>query len=255
LQVDVELSVREGVPCPVRDMDGQRRLAHAADARQRRHRHHPALGRRRRRQHLAQLGHEGHPAGEVRDAGGQLGRAHRRGRGLRGQRGRGFREARVRLQDALLEFLEAGPRVHAQLVRQQPPGVRVRGQRLRLPARAVQRQHQQFAQPLPQRMGRGERREFGDRLRVAALLQVHVEPGLDELEPPLLQAGALGFRVRARDARQDLAVPQAQRLVQQGARVAQVARRLRLLGVGRQLLGQREVQRSAHAGPSVSRTA
>ena len=146
--------------------------------------------------------HEGGTAGEVGDGGGELGGADRGSGGLRGERGGGFREARVRLQDALLQLPQTRARVHAEFVGEQAARVGVHREGLRLPAAAVQRQHQQLAQTLPQRVRGGEGGQLGDRLRVAALLQVHVEPGFEQLEAPLLQAGPLGLRVRARNARQ-----------------------------------------------------
>ncbi len=226
-------------------MHRQRRLAHAPDAGQRRHGHHPAL---RRRQHLAQLRDEGGAAGEVGDRGGELRRADRDDRGF-GERCRRFREARVRLEDALLQLPQARTGVDAQLVRQQAPRVRVHRQRLRLAPAAVQREHQQLAQAFPQGVRRGERRQFRDRLRVAALLQVHVQAGLQELEPPFLQADALRLGVGAGHARQGLTVPQGQHPVQHVPGMAQIPGPARLLRLRRQLLGDRQVQRAAAEAP------
>ena len=148
----------------------------------------------------------------------------------------------VGLQDALLQLGELGARVHAELVGEQPPGVGVHRERLGLPSAAVQRQHQQLAQPLAQRVRGGQRGQLGDRLRVAADLQIEVEPGLDEEQVPLLQPGALGLRVRAGQSGQRFAVPQVQRLDDQLAGPAPVAGVLCLLGLGGQLLGQLGVE-------------
>ena len=81
-------------------------------------------------------------------------------------------ESVVGLQDALLELGEFGARVDAEFVGEQPAGVGVDGQRLGLPSAAVEGEHQQFAQPLAQRVGGGQRGQFGDGLGVAADLQV-----------------------------------------------------------------------------------
>ena len=134
---------------------------------------------------------------------------------------------------------EFGARVDAQLLGEQPAGVGVHGERLGLPAAAVQRQHQQLAQPLAQRVRGGQRGQLGDGLGVAAQLQVEVEPGLEELEPPLLQPGALGLGVRPGHAGQRLAVPQAQRLLISVAGLAAVPGGARLLRLGGQLLCHR----------------
>ncbi|GAA3001507.1 hypothetical protein Sfulv_35170 [Streptomyces fulvorobeus] len=77
---------------------------------------------------------------------------------------------------------------------------------------------------------------------MAADLQVQVEPRLGELEAPLLQAGALVLRVRAGYGGERLAVPQAQELVDQSPGLLPVPGRPRLLRVGGQILGERDVQ-------------
>lgn len=249
LEVDVQLSVGERRACLVRHVHGEGRLADAADARERRHGHDLALalGGGGGGQDVAQFLYEGGAAGEVRYRGGQLGRADRCRGGL-GRRGRGFREARVGLEDALLEFLQARARVHAELVGEQAARVGVHGEGLRLAAGAIQREHQQLAQELPEGVRRREGGELGDRLRVAALFQVHVEAGFEELQAPLLQAGPLGLRVGAGHACQCLAVPQGERLPQQVACVAEVAGAACLLGVAGQLLGLGEVECAAARG-------
>ncbi len=231
-------------------VDGERRLAHAADPGHRRHGHHPALGGG---QHLAQLGHEGGPSREVGHGRRELGGADGHHRGF-GHRGGGFGESRVGLEDALLQLAQFGAGVDAQLVRQQASGVGVHRQCLRLPAAAVQRQHQQLAQAFAQRVRGRQRRQLRDRLRVTAPFEVQVQPGLQELEPPLLQTDALRLRVGARHPGQRLPVPQGERLLQQLPGTAQVTGRARLVGAGRQVLGHRQVQRvltqSAHGVPA-----
>lgn len=244
LEVDVQLPVREGGPRPVGDVHREGRLADAADAGQRRDRHHAARRRLPGRggQYVAQLPDEGRAAGEVGNGRGQLRRAQRGRRGLRGGR-RELGQGRVGLEDALLEFLEAGARVDAQLVGEQAARVRVDGERLRLAAAAVQGQHQQLAQAFAQRVRRGQRRQFRDRLGVTALVEVHVEAGFEELEPPFAETDPLRLRVRPRHAGQHLAVPQVQRPAQQVTGVAQVPGAPGLLGRRGQVLGPRQVQR------------
>lgn len=245
LEVDVQLAVGEGGSGLVGHVDGEGRLAHPADSRERRHRHHATL---RRGQDIAQFGDEGHAAGEVRDRRRELVGADRCRHGLRRRCG-GLREARVGLEDAVLEFAQAGARVHAQLVGEQAPGVRVHGQGLRLAAGAVQREHQQLAEAFTERVGRGEGGQLADGLRVAALLQVHVEAGFEELEPPLLQPDPLSLRVGPRESGQRLAVPQRERPAQQVPRTAQVTRRLRLLRLVRQVVHLGHVQRALGQPP------
>lgn len=247
LEVDVELPVRERAPRLVRHVHGEGGLADAADAGQRRDGHHPAA-RVGRGEHLAQFGDEGRAAGEVGHGRRELGRAHGGGGRFRLGRG-GFGEGGVGAQDALLELAQSGARLDAELLGEQPAGVRVDRERLGLPAAAVQRQHEQFAQPLAQRVRGGQRGELGDGLAVAALLQVHVETGLQVLQPPLLQPGALGLGVGAGHVREGLAVPQRQRLVEQRAGPPQVPGAPRLLGVGDEFLGAQQVQLVALGQP------
>lgn len=241
LEVDVQLAVRERRAGPVGHVDGEGGLAHAAYAGQGRDRHDPALRLGRRGQDRRQVRDEGGAAGEVGDRRRELGRADRGRRRLR-HGGRRFRQGRVRLEDALLEFAEAGPGVDAQFLRQEAAGVGVHREGLRLAAAAVQRQHEEFAQALPERVGRRQGRQFRDRLGVAALFEVEVEAGFEEDQAPLLQAGPLGLGVRAGDSGQGFAVPQVEGLVQERAGPAQVARTPRLLRLRRQVLRDRQVQ-------------
>ncbi len=238
LEVDVQLAVGEGAARLVGHVHREGRLADAADPGQRRHGHDPALDRG---QYVAELGDEGRPPGEVGDRRRELGGADRRG-GRLGPRCRGFRQGWVGPQDALLEFTEAGAGVHAELVGQQAAGVGVDREGLGLASAAVQRQHQQLAQPLPQGVRRGQGGELGDRLRVAALLQVHVHPGFEELQAPLLQPHPLRLRVRARHPGQRLAVPQGQGPAQEVPGVAQVAGVPGLLRLRRQVLDDGQVE-------------
>ncbi|CAM5631782.1 hypothetical protein SCYAM73S_07121 [Streptomyces cyaneofuscatus] len=237
LEVDVELPVGEVRAGLVGDVNGQGRLADPADPGQRGDRHHRPLGGG---QLGAQIPYEGVASREV-------GHGRRKLRGLHGRRRRGRLVRRagqllVGPQDALLELGQFGARVDAQLLGEEPTGVRVHGQRLRLPPAAVQRHHQQLAQAFAQRVGGGERGQLGDGLRMAAHLQVQIEPGLGELEAPLLQPGALVLRVRPGHGGQRLAVPQAQHLVDQRAGLAAVTARAGLLRLGGKILRQGQVE-------------
>lgn len=109
-------------------------------------------------------------------------------------------------------------------------------------AAAVERHHQQLPQPLPQRVRGGQRGELGDRVRVVAQLQVQVEPRLRQLEPPLLQSGALVLRVRPRYGGQRLAVPVGESLGHQLPRPRPVTGAPRLLGRAHRLLREMDVE-------------
>lgn len=246
LEVDVELPVGEVVAGGVRDMDGEGGLSDAADAGERRDGHDAALGGG---ELIAEFGDEGGAPGEVGDGGGQLLRAYHGGTaGVRVEADDdGCVQLRVGPEDPLLELGERGAGFDTQFLVEQPAGVGVDGERLGLPAAAVQREHEEFAQPLAERVSGGEGGQLGDRLGVAPDLQVEFEAGLQQGQPPLVEAGALGVGVRTGEAGQRFAVPLCERGVEEFAGPAAVTCGLGLLGLGRVLLGMVvvEVQRAA----------
>lgn len=245
LQVDVELSVGEVFAGGVRDMDGEGGLPDAADAGEGRDGHDAALGGG---ELIAELGDEGGASGEVRHGGGQLLRPHHGGAGgIRVEADEdGCVEVRVRPEDPLLEIGERGTGIDAQLLVEQLASVGVDGERLGLSSAAVERQHEEFAQPLAQRVGGGEGGQFGDRLGVAAHFQAEFEAGFQQGQAPLVETCALGVDVRAGEAGQRFALPLRQCGVEEFAGAAAVAGGLGLFGLGRVLLGTVvvEVQRA-----------
>ena len=79
-----------------------------------------------------------------------------------------------------------------------PAAVAIRLERLRVPTRAVEREHQLPAEPLHERMLGDERLELADELAVATELEVGVDPRLERAQPQLLEAGDLRLRRTAR---------------------------------------------------------
>ena len=71
--------------------------------------------------------------------------------------------------------------------------VPVGGERLGLPARAVQREHELAAQALPQRMLGDEGLELADHVLGPAERDVGVDPVRDAGEPEVLETGDLGL--------------------------------------------------------------
>ena len=107
-------------------------------------------------------------------------------------------------------------RVHAQLVGQHPAGVLVGGQRVRLPPGRLEGAHQLAAQPLPQRVGRGQLLKLGHEPGAAAQGQVGLDPVLDGAQPQLGQPGdRRGRERRVGHVGQRRPAPQAQRLGEQ----------------------------------------
>ena len=148
-------------------------------------------------------------------------------------RSRGRSSAASWMRICLLELPQLGARLDPELV-ERGPRVAVRLQRLRLPARAVQREHQLAAQPLAMRMLRDQRLQLADELGVPAQRQVGLDPLLERRQPQLLEPAALDPRERLlAELRQRRAAPQRQRLAQQPRRT---------LGVGVARLGDEPLE-------------
>ena len=117
------------------------------------------------------------------------------------------------LEDLLVQALQLGAGLDADLLHQPGARVAVGGERLRLPAGAVEREHALGVQVLAQRVGRDERVELADHLDVAAGLEVGVDRHLGRAQPQLLEAADLGGGERlVRDVGERVAAPQRQRL-------------------------------------------
>jgi hypothetical protein len=126
-------------------------------------------------------------------------------------------ERRVLGEKGCVQAPQRLPGVDAELAGEQIAHAPVGGQCFRLPAAAVQRQHQLAVQPLPQRMPGGQLFQLGGERVVPAQRQVGVDPGLQRGQPQLLQPGRLGPGERiAVQVGQYRAAPQTQRLAQRG---------------------------------------
>ena len=116
-------------------------------------------------------------------------------------------------QDRLLELSERTPRLDPQLVDECVPAVSVRRERLGLPARAVERQHQLLSRPLPQRMVGDEGLELTDELAVPPGGEVCVDPLLEAAQVELFQSGDLALgEVRIGELGQGRPAPELERL-------------------------------------------
>ena len=152
-------------------------------------------------------------------------RSRRRGRGRDGNAravavGRGLTaiapvERRVVGEDRCVQALQRLAGVDAEFAGEQFADPLVGGERVGLPAAAVQRQHELAVQPLPQRMPGGQLLQLGDERVVPAERQVGVDPGLQNGEPQFLQPGGLGpGEGVVGQVGQHRAAPQIQRLAQ-----------------------------------------
>ncbi len=209
VQVDVELTVGEVGAELVRDVHGERRLADAAVAAQRRR------GRRGRPVAAGELLHEqAHlllAAGEVGDVGRQHARRPGPGRpraggparsggtsAARQAGGHGAAHGPLVPQDGALQVPQLRPRLDAQLVHEQAAGLAVDLQGLGTPPAPVQRQHLLTAQALPERMLGGEPFQPRQHVGRPAQLKVGVDAELQGGEPAPFQPGPLHLDHRGR---------------------------------------------------------
>ena len=124
-----------------------------------------------------------------------------------------------------MDAAELGTRIDAQLVVRAPGARLVEGlQRLGLAAAAVQRDHQQAAHPLAQRVLRDQRGELGYGLLVAAQVEQHLGALFGGGRPQLGEADPLGRGERPRHPGERRSVPFAERGLQRRDRPVQVAR-------------------------------
>ena len=200
---DEERAVREVLGKGIRSLDGQARLAGAARAGQR--------DRTRvsfeRRSHLVEL-----PAAPHH-------RAHRNGHVAGGEWA--ARQALVLAEDRLLQLPQLGAGLQAELVEERLARGAVRLQRVRLAPRAVEREHQQAAQPFPERMLDDQRLQLTDHLVMAPEPELGLDPVLGRSEPQLVEPRdlALDERVVA-EISESLPPPERQRLLQELGRIA-----------------------------------
>ncbi len=137
---------------------------------------------------------------------------------------------------------QAGARFHPELLDQQLAGVGVDAERLGLAPAAVQRQHQQLAQPFAQRVLRRQVVEIADDLGVQADVQGGGAQVLGGGHLPLGQPQPLGVGVRPGDAGECAAAEQVQRLGQQPVRLVLVARGPGGRGFAAESLEDRQVE-------------
>jgi hypothetical protein len=105
--------------------------------------------------------------------------------------GRGQVERRVVREDLLLQSLQLGAGLDADLLDQLGARGAVGAQRLRLTARAIEREHPLAVQALTQRMLGHEPIELTDQLRMPAGRQVGVDRHLRRPQPQFVQPSDL----------------------------------------------------------------
>ena len=106
----------------------------------------------------------------------------------------GRRDARLVAQDLRLEPLELRAGLDAQLLDEARAGVLVGVERFRLPARAVEREHELAAERLAERVLSDQRLELADDVAVPPELEIRLDPLLERDESKLLEPSDLGLR-------------------------------------------------------------
>ena len=110
-------------------------------------------------------------------------------------------------QHCCLDSLELTAGIEAELVAKQLADPLVGGERVRLPAAAVERHHQMTPQPLPERILPHQELELADELVVATAGEIGGDASLDRGEVLLFEAGRLGGESGVRRPRRSAARP------------------------------------------------
>ena len=124
----------------------------------------------------------------------------------------------VLVEDRPVELLQGRARVDPELFDEPFAGVGVDGERLRLPAGAVERQHQLAVESLTERVRSRQHFQLGDERIVASAGEVGIDAVLRAREPELLEPGDLGLRERlVEEVGERSPAPEAERAVQGGS--------------------------------------
>jgi hypothetical protein len=143
----------------------------------------------------------------------------------------------------LLEPLERGGGLDAELRHELLSCTAIDGERLRLPTLAIEREHQLPAQPLAKRMRRDEIFELGDDSGVRAELELRLDPQLERVCAQFLQPRDRGLRKRfIEEVGQGRPAPDRERLVQRRHRRSGIAGGEGVASSGEQLLEAMEVE-------------
>ena len=105
-------------------------------------------------------------------------------------------ESGIMTQDRLLEPPQLLARLEAKLIRELAAGRAVGLEGLRLPAGAIEREHQLGAQALPQRVLRHERLQLADELGMPPGGEIGFDALLERRQPELLEPRDLGLGER-----------------------------------------------------------
>src|SRR5439155_5442065 len=135
-------------------------------------------------------------------------------------------ERRILREDRPLEVLQGATGLDAEIGEHRAPRGPIRVERLRLPAGAIEGDHQLPAQSLPQRMSRHERLQLGGEIVVSAERQVGLESILRRGDVQLLEPRDLLVRKSlVREVRERRPTPEAERPSKEVCRLRMLFRR------------------------------
>ena len=151
-------------------------------------------------------------------------------------------ERRILLEDLPLERAQRRRRLDPELLVEQRAEVLERGERVRLPAGAIQRDHQPAPERLAERVARDEGLELGGGLDVAPEGEIGLDPLLERRQPEPLDPSRLDRGKRLRELGERVAPPERERLAQPRRSLGGGAARERLPRRPRELLEAGQVE-------------
>ena len=146
-------------------------------------------------------------------------------------------------EDATLEVAQLGPGLDGELRDQRLTSAPVGVERLRLAARAIEREHQLSPEALAQRLGRDEAFELADELRSAPRGELRLDAVLHRVQAQAFEPSGLGLDERLEsDVAQGLAAPEPECSTEPLGGAPGIATLERVTALGRQPLEALEVQ-------------
>ena len=134
--------------------------------------------------------------------------------------GGGEIERGILVENRALELPERERGFDAERLHERASRIAIRRERVRLPSRAIESEHELGAEALTEWVPAHQQLELGDELGIAAEGEIHLDPFLEGLEPKLLEPRDLGLRPRlVGELDQRLSSPERKRLPQQPARL------------------------------------
>ena len=115
-------------------------------------------------------------------------------------------ERRILVENRALELPERERRLDAERLHERAPRIAIRRERVRLPSRAVEGEHELGAEALPERVLADQQLELGDELGARAQREIGLDALLERLEPKLLEP-SISAAPRARRRTRPEAVP------------------------------------------------